>query len=81
MYKNETGVKGNTYRSEEGYIHFFVGKPESKTPIGRPNHRCEYNIKMNLQEEVCEGIDWITLAHDSGSWRALLNAVINIRVP
>ena len=64
-----------------GIDSVFVGKPESKRPLGRPKGRWENNNKMNLQKVVCEGIDWITLAQDSDSWRALLNAVINIRVP
>ena len=75
------GGTSSTCRREERYIHIFVGKPERKTPIGKTHHRLEYNIKMNFQEEACECVDWITLAQDSDSWRALLNAVINIRVP
>jgi len=58
-----------------------VGKPEGKRPLGRSRHRWEGNIKMDLQEVGCAGIDWIELAQDRDSWQALVNAVMNLRVP
>jgi hypothetical protein len=59
----------------------LVGKPAGKRPLGRPRRRWENNIKMDLQEVVCGVMDWIELAQDRGRWRALLNAVMNLRVP
>ena len=59
----------------------LVAKPERKRPLGRPRHRWEDNIKMNLQEVRCGGMDWIELAEDRDRWWALVNAVINLRVP
>jgi len=50
----------------------LVGKPEGKRPLGRPRNRWEYNIKMNLQEVGCGGMDWIELAQDRDTWRALV---------
>ena len=64
-----------------GVYRVLVGKPEGKRPLGRLRHRWEENIKMDLQEVGCEGIDWIELAEDRDRWRALVNAVMNIRVP
>jgi len=58
-----------------------VGKPEGKRPLGRPRRRWKDNIKMDLQEVGCRDMDWIDLAHDSDRWRALVNAVMNLRVP
>jgi hypothetical protein len=58
-----------------------VGKPEGKKPLERPRRRWEDNIKMDLQEVGCEGMEWIDLAPDRGRWRALVYATINIRVP
>jgi hypothetical protein len=59
----------------------LVGKPERKRPLGKPRHRCEENIKMNLQEVGCGGMDWFGLAQDRGRWQALVNAVMNLQVP
>jgi len=59
----------------------LVGKPGAKKPLGRPRRRWEDNIKMNLQEVECEDMEWIELAPDRVRWRALVNAVINLRVP
>jgi hypothetical protein len=59
----------------------LVGKPEGKRPLGRPRHRWGDNIKMDLQEVGCGGMVWIELALDRGRWRALVNEVMNLRVP
>jgi len=56
-----------------------VGKPEAKRPLGRPRRR--WKDKMDLQVVGCEGMDWIDLAQDRDRWRALVNAVMNLRVP
>ena len=58
----------------------LVGKPEGKGPLGRPRRRWEDNIKMNFQE-VGRGVVWIELAEDRDRWLALMNAVMNFRVP
>jgi len=58
-----------------------VGKPQGKRPHGRPRHRWEDNIKMDLQEVGCEGVDWIELARDRNWWRAFVNEVMDPRVP
>jgi len=59
----------------------LVGKPEGKKPLGRPRRRWEDNIKMDLQEVGCGGMDWIELAQDKDKWRVLMTAVMNLRVP
>jgi len=59
----------------------LVGKPEGKRPLGRSRRRWEDNIKIGLQEVGCEGMDWIEMAQDKDSWRALVNAVMKLRVP
>jgi hypothetical protein len=58
----------------------LVGKPDGKRPLGRHRRRWEDNIKMDLQEVGCGGMDWMKLAQDRGRWRALVNAVTNFRV-
>jgi hypothetical protein len=58
-----------------------VGKPEGKRPLGRPRHRWVYNIKMDLREIGWGGMDWTDLAQDRDQWRALVNMVMNLRVP
>ena len=59
----------------------LVGKPEGKRPHGRPRLRWENNIETVLQQVVCVVMDWIELAQDRDRWRALVNAVMNLRVP
>ena len=58
-----------------------MGKPEGKRPLGTPRLRWEDNIKMDLQEVGYGGMDWLELAQDRGRWRALVTAVMNLRVP
>jgi len=57
------------------------GKPEERDHLGNPGARWEVNIKMDLQKVGCGGMDWIELAQDRDRWRALMNAVMNFRVP
>ena len=66
---------------KRGVYRVLVGKPEGKRPLGRPRRRWEDNIKMDIQEVGCKGVDWIELAQDMDRWRALVNAVMNFRVP
>ena len=71
----------NTYGGSRGVYRVLVGKAEGKRPFGRPRHKWEDNIKMDLQKVGCGGMDWIELAHDRDKWRALVNAIMNFRVP
>jgi len=64
-----------------GVYRVLVGKLEKRRLLGRPRHRWEDNIKMDLQVVGCMGMDWIELAQDRDRWRALLTAEMNIRVP
>jgi hypothetical protein len=68
------GVKRNAYR-------LLVGKPEGKRPLGRPRRRGVDSIKMDLLEIGWGGVDWIGLAQDRDKWRALVNAVMKLRLP
>jgi hypothetical protein len=64
-----------------GVCRVLVGKPEGKRPLGIPRHRSEDNIKMELHEVGCGGMDWIELARDRNRWREVVNAVMNLWVP
>jgi hypothetical protein len=66
--------KRNVYR-------LLVGKPEGKRTLGRPRRRWIDNIKMNLLEIRLNVVDWIGLSQDRYRWRALVNSVMNLRVP
>jgi hypothetical protein len=58
-----------------------VGKPEGKRPLGKPRRRWVFNIKIYLGEIGWGGGNWIDMAQDSDRWRALVNTVLNLRVP
>jgi len=64
-----------------GAYRVLMGKPEGKRPLGRPRRRWEDNIKMDLQEVERGGMDWIEPSHGRDKWRALVNAVMNLRIP
>jgi len=74
---------GNVARMRErrGVYRVLLGKPKRKRPLGRTRHRWKDNIKMDLQEVGCGGVDWIELAEDRDRWRALVNAVMILPVP
>jgi hypothetical protein len=59
----------------------LVGKPEGKRPLGRRRCRWVDNIQMDLQEVGCRSMDWIELAMVRERWRALVNAIMNLRIP
>jgi len=81
MKKNGMGGACSAYRGEERRIQGFGGDTCGKEPLGRPRHRWENNIKIDLQAVGCGVMDWIELAQDRDRWRALVNAVMNLRVP
>ena len=66
---------------ERGVCRVLVGKPEEKRLLGRPRRRWVDNIRMDLKEVGCGYMDWIGLAQDRDSWRTLVSAVMNVRVP
>jgi hypothetical protein len=68
------GAKRNAYR-------LLLGKPEGKRPLGRPRHRWVDNNRMDLGEVGWGAVDWIGLAKDRNRWRAVVNSVLNLRVP
>jgi hypothetical protein len=63
-----------------GIYRVLVGKLEGKRLLGRPRRRWEDNIKMDLQELGCEGMDWIKLVQDRDRWQAIVKAVMNLRL-
>jgi len=64
-------------RERSGVHRVLMGNPEGKRPLGRTRRRWKDNIKVDLQEVGCWGMDWIELAQDRDRWRALLNEVMN----
>jgi hypothetical protein len=62
-------------------LYKIVGKPEGRRPLGRPRRSWVDNIKMNLREIGWDGMDWIDLAQDRDQWRAIVNTIMNLRVP
>ena len=64
-------------KERRGVYKVLVVKPEGKRPLGRT--RCGW--EDNIQEVGCDGMDWVELAQDRNRWRALVNAVMNLRVP
>ena len=63
------------------HIGFWWENLREKRPLGRPRHRWEDNIKMDLREVGCGGMDWVDLAQDRDRWRAVMNMVMNLPVP
>jgi hypothetical protein len=82
LYKEKQMSRAcNTYGQSRKIYRFLVGKPEGKRPLGRHKRRWEDIIKMDFQVVGCGGQDWIELAQVRDSWRALVNAIMNLRVP
>jgi hypothetical protein len=67
------GEKRNVYR-------MLAGKPEGKRPLESPRRRWVDNIKMEIAKIVLSGVDWVRMAQDRDKWRALVNAVMNLRI-
>jgi hypothetical protein len=70
----QMGERRNAYK-------ILVGKPEGRRPLGRPRRKWLDNIKMDLREIGWDNLDWINLTRDRDSWRALVNTLMNLRVP
>jgi hypothetical protein len=75
------GMVCSTHGEKRNAYGILVGTPEGKRPLRRPRSRWVDNIKMYLREIGWDGMDWIDLAQDRDQWRALVNMVMNFRVP
>jgi hypothetical protein len=78
--KRWVGHVARVGEKRDGY-RVLMGKREGKRPLGRSRSRWEDNIKIDLEEVGCGGVDWIELTENRDKWRALVNAVMNLRVP
>jgi len=78
--KNEMGGACREYGGGRGVYIVLMGKPEGKRPLGRTRRRWEDSIKIDFQEVGCGVMEWIDPAQDRDRWRALVNAVMNLRV-
>jgi hypothetical protein len=65
---------------ERNVYKVLMGKPEGRRSLGRPRHRWEDGIRMDLREIGWKGAEWVKLAHDGGQWRTVVNALMNLRV-
>jgi len=85
IFGQENGVTRNIYKilrcGRRGVYKFLVRKPEGMRTLGRPRRRWDDNIKKDLQEVRCGGMDWIYLAQDRDRWRTNVNVVMNLLVP
>jgi hypothetical protein len=79
--EDEMGRACSTNGEKRNAYTILVGKPEGKSPLGRPRHMCVDDIKIDLREIGWDGVDWIYLVQDRDQWRALVSAVMNLRVP
>jgi hypothetical protein len=79
--EDEMGVARSTNGEKRNAYRLLVGKSEGKRPLGRPRRRLVDNIKMDLVEVGWGDVDWIGLAQDRNRWRALVNSVLNLRIP
>jgi hypothetical protein len=75
------GAPCNTNGEKRDVYRLLAGKPEGKRPLGKPRRRWVDNIRMDLGEVGWGDVDWISLAQDRNRWRALVNSVLNLRVP
>jgi hypothetical protein len=75
------GMACSTNGENRNVYRILVGKPGGKRPLGRPRRRCVNNIKMDLGEIGWYSMGWIDLAQDREQWRALVNTIMNLRVP
>jgi hypothetical protein len=71
----------NSAAESRGAYNILVGRPEGRRPLGRPRHRWKDNIKIDQRELEFGDVNWIHLAQDRDRWRALVNTVMNLRVP
>jgi hypothetical protein len=69
------------HRGGESVYRVLVGRPKDKRPLGRPRHRWEDNIKIDLREIGMDGVNWIWLAEDRVQWLTFVNTVMNLWVP
>jgi hypothetical protein len=87
-HTTQKSLKSNSFYFKHFFViilsniyNILIGRPEGRRPLGRHRRRWENNIKMDLREIGFQDVDWIHLAQDRDRWRALVNTVMNLRVP